>query len=304
VKVSKQLILQNLFTKEQKLLKNFTDNRSIINNSYRRCRFKDFKLKVLANLYEDSFVELCCRLTEKKNNMGTKVPSSTFAKVHRFKFKNKIYYHKSFLPRNKWEQIKNFFKKTRAERTMKGHLLLEKNGFDTPRIAAVGQKGSSNFIVSETMNNEKNGLSYWQESFPAEEDYFMNKRALIRSLGRTIGKLHALFIFHGDLRLNNMGINSSEPGKWQFEFIDNERTVQLRRLSDARRIRNLTQLCMSANHLTTRTDRLCFFNAYLSENPQLLIQKKQWIKRILTYFSKRLREKALKKAGNTVQKYL
>ena len=282
------------------MLKILRDKGGIIDSRYICRRFNGFKLTVWKCLCEDAFVELCCRISERKNAPCTRVLSSAFARVHRFKFGNKIYYHKAFLPRSRWEPIKDVFKGTRAERTLRGHLLLEKNGFGTPRVVAVGKKGPSNFMISEAMTGDRSGRSYWQDSFPAKSgETFKPKRHLIQSLGGTVGKLHASGIFHGDLRLNNIGINGRETGPWQFEFIDNERTVQFRRLPDDRRIKNLVQRCMSTTRLTTRTDRLRFFYAYFAENPEMVGRKKQWIRRVLMHLSERLEKKRVKKASGT-----
>ncbi len=230
------------------MLRIFRNKWGTIDNRYISYWFNGFKLIVWKGLCQDAFIELCCNISKKESSLCRRLKSSELAQVYRFEFRNKIYYHKAFLQRSRWEPIKNVFKGTRAERSFKGHLLLEKNGFGTPKVVVVGKKGTSNFMITEAMADERGGRAYWQESLPVAEargKTFITKRNLIQSLGCTIGKLHAAGIFHGDLRLNNMGIDSKKPGKWQFEFIDNERTRKFKRLPDTRRIKNLVQLCMS-----------------------------------------------------------
>ena len=116
-----------------------------------------------------------------------------------------------------------------------------------------------------------------------------NKRELIKAFGKTIGKMHALGIFHGDLRLGNILIRRIESGL-QFFFLDNERTRKFSRLRGVLRLKNLVQVNMFRKGISN-TDRLRFFKAYLEENPAIARVRKSWAQKIIIKTDKRLTSK-------------
>jgi len=90
------------------------------------------------------------------------------------------------------------------------------------------------------------------------------RREMIRAFGRTIGRMHAKNIFHGDLRLNNVLLRR-EGGNWRFFFLDNERTKKFNKLPLRRRIQNLVQINMTPAEVMGKTDRMRFFKEYRAQ---------------------------------------
>jgi len=101
--------------------------------------------------------------------------------------------------------------------------------------------------------------------------------------------MHRQGIFQGDLRERNILVRPGDPST--IFFLDNERTRRFRRLPPRRRLKNLVQMNMNPSPVLTRTDRLRVFGAYLQQNPELLPERKQWVRRIEEKTRRRLRRK-------------
>ena len=115
------------------------------------------------------------------------------------------------------------------------------------------------------------------------------KRALIRAFAKTVGRMHARGIFHGDLRLGNV-LAAREGQNWRFFFIDNERTRKFHRLPSRLRLKNLVQVNLFI-HGITDADRLRFFGAYLAVNPTIQKHYRRWVEKIIAKTNKRLSRK-------------
>jgi tRNA A-37 threonylcarbamoyl transferase component Bud32 len=219
--------------------------------------------------------------------------------VYHFDYGGRDYFHKSFLHRNRLEPIKGFFRGTRAERAFRGHQLLRENGLDAPQVVVVGKKGRQSFLVSEAIRDGRGLGRYFRETFvpPLSKEAIENKRLAVQTLGHQVGRLHALGIFHGDLRWGNIMAKASTPMGVEFLFLDNERTVQYRRLPYLKRLKNLVQLNMDSSPVVTGTDRMRFFLAYLLKNPELEDEKKLLIRCILEKTAARLARKSLQAAA-------
>ena len=89
-------------------------------------------------------------------------------------------------------------------------------------------------------------------------------RELIRAFGRTIGRMHACNIFHGDLRLNNVLLRQ-DGGNCRFFFLDNERTKKFNKLPFRSRVKNLVQINTVPFGIFSRTDRMRFFREYCAQ---------------------------------------
>ena len=266
---------------------------------YVRCRHRGFRLTVLRQAFSEDFLEICCRESTKRKIPFTVIPSSRYALVYHFEYGGRGYFHKSFLHRNRLEPIKGFFRGTRAERAFKGHQLLRKNGLGAPQVVVVGKKGRQSFLVSEAVWTGSGLGRYFRETYvpPLSKEAIENKRRAVQTLGHKVGRLHALGIFHGDLRWGNIMVKASTPMGVDFLFLDNERTVQYKRLPYLKRLKNLVQLNMDSSPVVTGTDRLRFFLVYLSENPELDQEKKLLMRRIFEKTAARLARKPLQAAA-------
>ena len=230
----------------------------------------------------------------------TPVQSSVVSRVYKFTTnfddKKRCVYFKQYLFRSSLDFIKHIICSSRAKRAFKATLMLEKNGFETPRVVAMGKHKSSffdrgNFLVTIGLEGAKQIHQFIPDKLEdLSKEQLNDLRELIRTFGHIVGKLHAARIFHGDLRLGNVLVTRQKDG-WHIFFIDNERTRKFRRLPSRLRLKNLVQANMLISECITKTDRMRFFKAYLSLNP--LIQKRRavWAKTIVSKTSRRLSRK-------------
>jgi serine/threonine protein kinase len=218
---------------------------------------------------------------------GSAAKSSQFSTVLRFKSPGtaKILYFKEFHRRGFKDLLKNLIGYTRAEKDFKGSMRLLRKGFYTsvPLFYGVVKRFGiiqRNFLVTKEVPG-KQSYQYLGEHFsdPRSGSLISEKREFLQAAGLEIGRLHSRGIFHGDLRVGNILIDGTGSSA-RFSFIDNERTVHYPQLPYAKRLKNLVQLNMIRRKELTRTDRLRFFNAYISCNKALLPQRKEIIRQI------------------------
>ena len=199
------------------------------------------------------------------------IPSSEFARVYRFYIGadgvEREVYLKQFLHRSTLDFIKSICRGSRAKRALEAELMLARNHFDVPETLAIGEHRSLFFHTrsfSATLGIEDSKSVYDIISEPrwtSTAEQLRNLQETIRAFGRTIGRMHANNIFHGDLRLNNVLVRR-EGGSYRFFFLDNERTKKFGKLPFRRRVKNLVQVNMVPRGILSRTDRMRFFREY------------------------------------------
>jgi tRNA A-37 threonylcarbamoyl transferase component Bud32 len=115
------------------------------------------------------------------------------------------------------------------------------------------------------------------------------RRALARSLGDAIGRLHAAGLDHRDLKHSNLMVGDGDGLiLLDLEAVEAPRAVGLRR-----RVRALGQLEAYAADLypwLPRTDRLRFLRAYLVHAPGLAPRRRELAERIEAWAGRRLAE--------------
>ena len=229
---------------------------------------------------------------------GNAVKSSQFSTVLRFKSPEtgEILYFKEFHRRGFKDVLKNLVGYTRAEKDFRGSTRLMRQGFYTSVplfYGTVKRFGiiQRNFLVTKEVPG-KQTYQYLREHFssPQTDSSIFEKRAFLQAAGLEIGRLHSRAIFHGDLRVGNIIISDAGSSS-RFYFIDNERTEHYSQLPYVKRLKNLVQLNMIRRKEITHTDRLRFFNAYISCNKALLPRRKEIIREIQELTEKRLRTK-------------
>ena len=199
------------------------------------------------------------------------LPSSEFSRVCRFNITldgadRDVYikwcFHKSGLA-----SLKALIFGSLAKCSYKAEMMLAKNGFDVPVTVAIGESGSGlfhseSFSVTLGIENTKRALDIMRQTREiTTPEQLANYRDMICNFGRTIGKMHANGIFHGDLRFGNV-LLSPEGASWRFFFIDNARTKKYVLLPFWLRVKNLVQLNISVSGFLSRTDRMRFFSEY------------------------------------------
>jgi tRNA A-37 threonylcarbamoyl transferase component Bud32 len=230
----------------------------------------------------------------------TTIRSSKFARVYkltvRFDNVDKGVYFKQYLCRSIWDFIKDFVRAGRAERAFKAAEMLGENGFDVPAIIAMGKSRyglchTTNFLVTLEIEDAKQIYQFIPDRLQnLTKQQLQGKRELIRAFGRTVGKMHAAGIFHGDLRLGNI-LARQEKNRWRFFFLDNERTKKFQRLPERLRLKNLVQVNMFEPWAASNTDRMRFFREYWAQNEKAKTKKTDLIEKVLKKTHRRLRKK-------------
>ena len=260
---------------------------------YETCRFAGYDINILRKYYDKTFIEICCQGPSNGKICFEPNHCSPFARVFHFEYKGECFYYKSFLLRKRLELFKDIFRGSRAERALKGHLLLQEKGFNAPCISMIGVKGRCNFLVSRGVKGASAYKFFEDMSVSARlSGNHFQKRSSIDQLGNIIGRLHKLGISHGDLRLGNIFIETSDSCQPRFFFLDNERTIQYKKLPQRKRLKNLIQLNIYIDPIATNTDRLRFFRSYLKENSELIPMKKKWLIQIINKTGKRVAKRA------------
>ncbi len=230
----------------------------------------------------------------------TPVQSSSVSRVYKFTTRlddrKRCVYFKQHLYRSVLDFIKHLVRSSRARRAFQAALMLERNGFKAPVIVAMGECKFSflereNFLLTLEVEEAKPIHKFIPESL----EYFTKEqlndlRELIRKFGRTVGRMHAAGIFHGDLRLGNVLVRRDKNG-WHIFFIDNERTRKFGRLPARLRLKNLVQANMLISDCITRTDRMRFYKSYLQENIDIRGRHKKLANKVDTKTRERLRTK-------------
>ncbi|MGV8075287.1 MAG: lipopolysaccharide kinase InaA family protein, partial [Syntrophobacteraceae bacterium] len=172
------------------------------------------------------------------------------------------FYYKEFLPRSPFEGLKTVFRGSRCERAMRSAQLLVSKGFHSPKVLCWGTYGQRCFMITEAV--DAIGINQFITAnlhLPVSRDTLVFKRNFIVKLGMEIGRMHAAGIVHGDLRPNNVLVESN-GGETIFHFIDNERNLCFRKIPLHLVVKNLVQISFANPIRITLQDRRRFFKAY------------------------------------------
>ncbi|MGD0551252.1 MAG: lipopolysaccharide kinase InaA family protein [Sedimentisphaerales bacterium] len=209
----------------------------------------------------------------------------------------KWFFHKSGL-----SSLESLIFGSLAKCAYKAEVALAQNGFDVPVTIAIGESSSGllcskSFSVTLGIENTKRAVDIARQTREiTTPEQLAGHRNLVRNFGRTIGKMHAKGIFHGDLRFGNV-LLSPEGASWRFFFIDNVRTKKFILLPFWLRIKNLVQLNLSASDFLSRTDRMRFFTEYCARTGTGKKLGKVLIKTVLRKTRRRLnKEKIIRRA--------
>ncbi|MDH4227970.1 MAG: lipopolysaccharide kinase InaA family protein [Deltaproteobacteria bacterium] len=252
------------------------------------------KWKVLINeaLCKGGLAEAVISAIEGKGSEALKrLKSSETSRVWKFGFGGVDYAVKEFLGRGFFEPIKTRFKGTRAMRAWKGGRLLLENGFKTPPLVMeIEGPGARNFLVTAFVDDVTGLFTLSRElAKKGGAEASRIRRRCARALGDTVGRMHALGLVHGDLRLENILIKGAEHGRCELFFIDNERNVKYPRRPPIDKIEwNLVQISMV---LVPDADRAACFAAYLKRMPELKARKTELGSKVMATARKRIEKK-------------
>jgi tRNA A-37 threonylcarbamoyl transferase component Bud32 len=230
------------------------------------------------------------------------IPSSESTRTDKFNISingtKKEIYLKQYLCGSGLRFIKSIFRRSRARRAFEAALMLAKNGFDTSEVVAMGERrngffNGKSFLATFAVENSKAIYQLIPEdSRVSNKEQLRSWRQLIQAFGRTVGRMHAKGIFHGDLRLGNV-LARQEENYWRFFFLDNERTKKFDRLPFNLRVRNLVQVNMVRKANLSNTDRMRFFREYCAETKISKKQNKSLAEKVIEKTNRRLNKKIL-----------
>ncbi|MEW6117187.1 MAG: lipopolysaccharide kinase InaA family protein [Nitrospirota bacterium] len=228
-----------------------------------------------------------------------RLKSSENTNVWKFPANNRWFVFKEYLKRGPFDGIKALIRGSRARRAWMNGRTLNQEGLPTPEIVGFGERLSfpfvkRDFLVTEFIPDALGIYTFLNEilTFPLTKEQVTLKRAVIRSFGAFIGRLHAKGFAHGDLRLDNILITGWRGKQYKFFLIDNERNRYFSKgIPDLYRMINLVQLNMLVLPQVTFADRIRFFRAYLTENHELIPVEKEWMRNVFLKTRKRLQKK-------------
>jgi hypothetical protein len=189
---------------------------------------------------------------------------------------------------------------SRAKRALAASLMLAGQGFGVPEVVAFGERqtvllAKRSFLLTLAVAESRPLYVVLREdSAGLDVDSLRRRRDLLRTLGHTIGRMHARGIVHGDLRPGNILVRD-DGDRWHLFFLDNERTRRWPWIPPHLRRKNLVQIGMLPTGVS-RTDRFRFWRAYLAESPQLRRRHKRWARRVHARTVERLK-KYLRQSG-------
>ena len=173
--------------------------------------------------------------------------------------------------------------------------MLNCNGFDCPAVVGLferrqGLLHADNLLLTEEASGCMSLCDYLAGLAGASTgEALLEKRRLISLFGKTVGRMHAKGIFHGDLRLGNILVRKDDKG-WRFFLIDNERTRKFCRLPARLRLKNLVQVNMGRQGISN-SDRMRFFRAYVDANIFAQGRRKKWARKVACRTRRRLLRK-------------
>ncbi|GAB1260695.1 lipopolysaccharide kinase InaA family protein [Aurantivibrio plasticivorans] len=194
---------------------------------------------------------------------ASQVTSSSSTRVATCELEAGAVFVKVFCYRSVIDSLKQLLRGSRAARSVCAADRLMNVGLNTPAVLDVGTKQGYSWLVTSAVPAVSLGL--YLDKFlrpPLGPNKLRWKRMLLGALGQVVGRLHGAGIVHGDLRLNNVLIDSKSTSPC-FYIIDNERNTYFKRaIPISKIIKNLVQLSMLAPRFGTKTDRLRFLTAY------------------------------------------
>lgn len=182
-----------------------------------------------------------------------------------------------------------------ASRSWEGASILLSAGFRTGRpIAAVECRSwcmlDKSFYLSEEIPGGKTADAYWQEALApvSGPEGFRRRRRFLENLAKLFRSLHALNIYHNDLKDANILVCSgdSEPAE-AFYLLDLEGIRSYRYLSRRRQVKNLVQLNRTMGRCLSGGEKLCWLQAYLGSSYGDRKARRKWIRDVLRESNRR-----------------
>jgi hypothetical protein len=158
---------------------------------------------------------------------------------------------------------------SRAARALRGARRIAAAGLRQPQVLAIAERRAGGLVrESFLVTRYARGAEPLPVAMARLRDARDARRALLRRLGRAIGRLHAAGLDHGDLKHSNLLVDA----QGEFAFLDLEALRELSPFAWRKRVRALGQLEAFARDLypwLPERERVCFRAGYLRAQPEL-----------------------------------
>ena len=182
-----------------------------------------------------------------------------------FRLGNRTVYCKSVRPKNVAAYGKGLLRASRARNFWMQTRRLEEMGFPGPRLIAFAEKRTGPFVRESLLlcDEVENAvpLSSYVQNILARRNSRRELWGFARQLGSFIGRMHRAGVAHGDLRLNNILVQSV-GGEPRFVLLDHDRTDVKQPIPNRLRLKNIQQINLIFERGLNLTDRLRFFDSY------------------------------------------
>ena len=153
-----------------------------------------------------------------------------------------------------------------AARCLNGALLLKSKAILTPRPLAAFEFRSwrrlgTSYYITEEVKDSRSLRDLWRIALPAlaRSERHKVSGSILHDLARLLSRLHALGIYHRDLKGTNILFREWERPQRQIFLVDLDRVEETTRLSLSRRLKNLAQIRRGA---WSMRERIYFFMRY------------------------------------------
>jgi len=182
--------------------------------------------------------------------------------------------YKQYRPRNCWKSLLGLFRRSRAQAAWHLGCRLLACGIPTPRpLAMCRPRGpwlhQTSYLATAWIEAAENLHLYgWRLAARPSGQRLRSAARCAESLGRLVGRMHALQIAHRDLKGANLLVAERGDGVATY-LIDLDGVRFCRHLSSSRRAANLARLAAGivAHPWVTRTLCRRFLRAYLEQLP-------------------------------------
>jgi hypothetical protein len=210
----------------------------------------------------------------------------------RFQLGDRGVYCKKVEPKSVVAYAKDLFRPSRARNFWEQTRKLETMGFGGPKLLAFAERRCGPFVLESLLICEEvanaRPLSEHLKTLVAASNSRLVLWPFLRELGAFVGRMHRAGVAHGDLRLNNLLVQTVGQGT-RFVLLDNDRTEIFARPPRRLLLKNLQQLNLIFLRGLNLGDRLRFFDAYHEAMGGAAHDREERLMEVIASLERRLR---------------